>query len=94
MNSNTFTPNTTQTADPLRLRKLIRVCLEPKCVQVRPRINLYTLTGRVTCCSPSMAMRWVEEITGSALAGDRDASRALSLAVEHFLRVTREAQLR
>ena len=93
MNRITSTPNTTQAADPLRFRKLIRVCLEPKCVQVRPRINLYTLTGRVACCSPSIAMSWVQDLTPDALAGDRDASRALPLAVEHYLRA-RQAQLR
>ena len=92
MNFSTFPPNTTQTADPLRLRKLIRVCLEPKCVQVRPRINLYTLTGRVACCSPSIAMHWVQELASDALSGDLGASETLPLAVEHYLRVVRQAR--
>ena len=102
MNRITSTPNTAQAEDPLRFPRLIRTCLarrrsptppEPKCVQVRPRIKLYTLTGRVACCSPSIAMSWVREIASDALAGDRDASRALPLAVEHYLRA-RQAQLR
>ena len=91
---------TAQAEGPLRLRHLILTCFahkqegsttppEAKCVQVEP----WSLS-EVACCSTLTAMSWVQDLTSDALSGDRDASQALPLAVEHFLRVTRRAQPR
>ena len=96
----TASPRTAQTEGPFRLQRLILTCLarkqedfpapaESKCVQIRPR----TLT-QVRCCSTPTALRWVQEIAEDALAGDGDASRVLSLVVEHYLRVVRQARPR
>lgn len=40
----------------------------------------------ITCCDLSGAIAWVEVLASDALAGDRDASGMLPLAIEHWLR--------
>ena len=39
-------------------------------------------------------MSWVQELASDALSGDLGASQTLPLAVGHYLRVVRQAQLR
>ncbi len=102
MNRNTFTPNTAPTEGPYRLQYLIRAWIacnpegfasteemqpEAKRIQLRPR-SLSVL--RPACCSPSTALSWISEITGSALAGDDNAQRLLPSAIQHYLASVRQ----
>jgi len=109
MNSNSFTPNTAQPQDLPRFPELIRTWMadnpsptlgittekgppEPKCIQLGPR-SLSVPRAEVTCCSPSTALSWVAEITGSALAGDESSRHLLAYALQHYLAAVRRERL-
>jgi len=84
MNRNTFTPNATQTEGPFRLRKLI-LTSSARSQESPPR-------ERVTCCSTFAALSWVQDLASDALGGDEAAQHCLPKAIQHYLRVTRQAQ--
>ena len=77
-------PPTPQT-DSLRFRWLISACL------ARRQASSPILP--VTCCATSTALSWVQELTSDALDGDESTQRVLPIAVEHYLRVARQAGL-
>jgi len=93
-------PIPAQAESPIRFRHLIRAYLAfsqgvtATSGSVEPQVpSDQALTERVTCCSTSGALSWVQEFTSDALGGDESAPRLLPEVIAHYLIIIRRARL-